>query len=268
MTSERPGAIAVCGSAAVACLGRGWSVLALRSRDKRPLFPWELLQHEPATEASVRHWFEMWPDANLGIVTGSVSGLVVLDVDPAHGGDASLDALEATHAPWPSTVESVTGGGGRHLYFRHPGGLMRNRGGISPGLDLRGDGGYIVAPPSIHPNGLPYRWRPGHAPDDLEPAALPPWLLAVAVGRSTRSRSDWRRIARHGVAEGERNSTAAALAGHLLFHGVDPVVVRELLLAWNEARCRPPLPDAEVAAVVRNVTRLRDRKAAPVDPDA
>lgn len=89
-----------------------------------------------------------------------------------------------------------------------------------------------MAPPSIHP----YHWRPGHAPAEREPAALPTWLLALLTCRSTRSRGDWRRIARQGVGEVERNSTAAALAGHLLFHGVAAVVVRELLLAWNLAR--------------------------------
>jgi hypothetical protein len=241
-------------------------VLALCPRDKRPLFPWEPFQHEAASEAIVRHWFERWPDANLGIVTGAVSGLVVLDVDPAHGGAESLAALEAEHDPLPPTIEAVTGGGGWHLYFRHPGGELRNRAGLRPGLDLRGDGGYIVAPPSIHPNGQPYRWRSGHAPGEMEPARLPPWLVGLVVSPQGRRTGDWRRIAREGVAEGERNSTPAALAGHLLFHGVDPAVVRELLLAWNDARCRPPLPPAEEAAVVRNISPLHDRDASREPP--
>jgi hypothetical protein len=83
----------------------------------------------------------------------------------------------------------------------------------------------------------------------------------LVAGHQGRRAGDWRRIVRNGVTEGERNSTAAALAGHLLFHGVDPVVVRELLLAWNLARCRPPLPDAELTAVVRNIARRHDRDA-------
>lgn len=250
-----------CAEAALDCLARGWSVVALRPRDKRPLFPWEALQHDRANAASVRHWFQHWPDANLGIVTGSVSGIVVVDIDPAHGGERSLAELERGHGPLPATLEAATGGGGRHLYFRHPGGSLRNRAGIRPGIDLRGDGGYVVAPPSIHPNGQRYAWRPGHSPDRIGPAALPSWLLAETVSHAVRRLADWRRIARDGVVEGERNSTTAALAGHLLHKGVDPAVTRALLLAWNEARCRPPLPAAEVAGVVRSIVRLRQRDA-------
>lgn len=252
-----------CLAAALDYWRRGWSVLALRPRDKRPLFPWEILQQERAGEASVRHWFESRPDANLGIVTGALSRLVVLDVDPAHGGEDSLLSLEQEHGPLPATVEAATGSGGRHLYFRHPGAVLRNRAGLRPGLDLRGDGGYIVAPPSIHPNGRPYRWCAGRSPDEIALAPLPSWLLGEALQRVAHRPSDWRRIAREGVAEGERNTTAASLAGHLLFKGVDPGLVRELLLAWNEARCQPPLPRAEILAVVRNITRLHEREPAP-----
>ena len=82
----------------------------------------------------------------MGIVTDAVSGLVVLDVDPRHGCEESLKNLEREHGPLPRTLEAMTGGGGRHIYFAHPGGSVRNRVGITPGIDLRGDGGCIVAP--------------------------------------------------------------------------------------------------------------------------
>jgi len=112
----------------------------------------------------------------VAIVTGRLSGLVVLDVDPRHGGDASLAAFEARHGPLPATVESRTGGGGRHFYFRHPGGRCPNRVGLEPGLDLRGDGGCIVAPPSIHPSGREYAWRARHGPGEQALADLPAML--------------------------------------------------------------------------------------------
>jgi Bifunctional DNA primase/polymerase, N-terminal len=89
----------------------------------------------------------------VGIVTGEISNLVVLDFDPQHDGNASIERLERQIAPLPVTVEVTTGGGGRHLYFAHPGGLVRNRAGLAQGVDVRGDGGYIVAPPSVHPSG-------------------------------------------------------------------------------------------------------------------
>jgi hypothetical protein len=153
----------------------------------------------------------------------------------------------------------LTGGGGRHLYFAHPGGLSRNRAGFAQGIDLRGDGGYIVAPPSIHPTGRPYTWAPGRAPDEITLAALPRWIIVPIRGpRNGRSLSDWRPLVREGVAEGQRNSTIASLTGHMLWHGVDPDVALELLLAWNRVRCRPPLDDAEVAQVVASIARLHD----------
>jgi len=242
-------------------LARGWSVLPLRERDKRPLIHWENLQNERPSEDDIAEWFRRWPDANVGIVTGEISNLIVLDVDPKHGGDATLERLEHRFRPLSATAEAVTGGGGRHLYFAHPGWLTRNRAGLAQGIDLRGDGGYVVAPPSIHPSGRPYAWVPGHGPDEITLAPLPRWLIVPIRGpRIGRSLSDWRRLVREGVAEGRRNSTIASLTGHLLWHGVDPDVTLELLLAWNRIRCRPPLDDAEVAQVVASITRLHEVK--------
>ena len=238
-------------------LARGWSLLPLRSQDKRPLVAWEPLQSSHPSAEQVADWFGRWPDANIGIVTGEISNLIVLDIDPKHGGDASLDRLERQFGQLPATIEVTTGGGGHHFYFAHPGGLIRSRTGLAQGVDLRGDGGYIVAPPSIHPSGHPYLWAVGHSPEDVALAALPRWILLESGGiRVRRTPSDWRRLAREGVPEGQRNSSIAALTGHLLWHQVDPEVVLELLLSWNRMRCRPPLQDAEVAQVVSNIVRL------------
>jgi hypothetical protein len=245
--------------AAKAYLARGWSVLPLRPRDKRPLIVWEYLQHERPSEQEVDEWFRRWPDANIGIVTGEISNLIVLDIDPKHGGDAALEQLENRFGPLSPTVEAVTGGGGRHLYFAHPTGLTRNRAGLAQGIDLRGDGGYIVAPPSIHPTGGAYEWVLGRAPDAITLAPLPRWILVPVRGpRVGRSLPQWRQLVREGVPEGQRNSTVASLTGHLLWHGVDPEVALELMLAWNRVRCRPPLDDAEVAQVVASITRLHE----------
>lgn len=252
-------------------LARGWSVLPLRARDKRPLAVWEPLQNSRPSAEQVTDWFSRWPDANIGIVTGEISNLIVLDIDPEHGGDASLDRLERQYGRLPATVETITGGGGRHLYFAHPGGLIRNRTGLAQGIDLRGDGGYIVAPPSIHPSGRPYVWAAGHSPEDVALAGPPRWILLASGGtRVRRTLSDWRRLVREGVPEGQRNSSIASLAGHLLWHQIDPEVVMELLLAWNRLRCRPPLEDAEVAQVVSSIVRLHfneNRSGMPDDFD-
>ncbi len=152
---------------------------------------------EPAGSEEVRRWWRRWPEANVGIVTGAVSGLVVLDVDPRHGGEDSLAVLEGIHGPVPHTVESLTGGGGQHFYFRHPGAVVSSRS-IAAGLDVKGDGGLVVCPPSAHASGRPYVWEAGCAPGEVPLADLPWWLQAMArehapsssgVGRPTHQGS-------------------------------------------------------------------------------
>ena len=185
--------------AALEYLRRGWSVLPLKSRGKRPLVPWEEFQRRRADEAEVRLWFESFPRANLAIVTGAISGLVVLDIDPGHGGDESLTELESLHGALPNTIEVLTGGGGRHVYFRHPGDAVRNQAGLAPGIDLRGDGGYVVAPPSIHPSGREYRFEVSHHPDETLLAAIPAWVLGLThpEGRG-HPFAYWRNLVREG----------------------------------------------------------------------
>ncbi len=162
--------------AALDYLGLGWSVIPVRERAKRPAVAWKAYQSECVSEKTLRAWFRRSPDFNVAIVTGALSGLVVLDVDPRHGGKESLRGLERQHGRLPKTVESTTGSGGRHVYFAHPGGEVRNRTNIEPGIDLRGDGGCIVAPPSMHPSGKRYRWKKGCSPWEAKLAPLPHWL--------------------------------------------------------------------------------------------
>lgn len=248
--------------AAPGYLVRGWSVIPVRPRDKRPLLRWQLYQHQHAAPEEVRAWFARWPDANIGVVTGAISALVVMDVDPQHGGAQGLAELEREHGPLPATVESATGGGGRHLYFAHPGGVVHNTVGLVAGIDIRGDGGYVVAPPSTHASGTRYRWRDGHGPGERGVADMPDWLQHRLTGsgrRAGHSLAHWRALVREGVGEGERNNTVASFSGHLLCHGVDPGVVQELLLCWNAVRCRPPLSDDEVIRTVESITHLHER---------
>ena len=125
----------------------------------------------------------------------------------------------------------MAGGGGRHIYFAHPGREVRNRVGLAPGIDLRGDGGCIIAPPSVHPSGERYRWKADHAPGQVDLAPLPVWLEQPRFssdGLKGHSTTYWRKLVHEGVKEGQRNSSIASFAGHLLWHGVDPDVVLDL----------------------------------------
>ena len=163
--------------AALDYLARGWSVIPMRETAKRPAVPWKAYQKKAVSKKTLSRWFQRSPDYNVGIVTGELSGLVVLDVDPRHGGRESLREFEREFGPLPETVASVTGGGGRHYYYSHPGGTIPNRVNIKPGIDLRGDGGCIVAPPSVHPSGKRYRWAKGRSPAQMQLARLPDWLV-------------------------------------------------------------------------------------------
>ena len=249
-------------------LAKGWAVIPVEPRGKRPLVKWEAYQQARPGRATLADWLQRWPEANLGIVTGVVSGLVVVDIDPRHGGNDSLALLEQRYGRLPATLEVVTGGAGRHLYFRHPGPMTFNRAGFAPGLDLRGDGGFVVAPPSMHASGRRYAWkdwREDRAPTGSAPALPPSWLLDQASdGREPLGHPAgyWRELVRQGVTEGERNSTVASLSGHLFWRGVDREVITELLLCWNRLRCRPPLGDDEVIRTVRSIERTHLRHKA------
>jgi putative DNA primase/helicase len=199
---------------------------------------------------------------NIGIATGAASGIIVLDIDLRHDGHETLAVLESEHGALPATWRFLSGGGGEHIVLRHPGARIPNSAGrLGPGIDLRGDGGYIVAPPSVHICGRHYAISVDHHPDDVALADAPHWLLRLIGGdgdaqvtpAAARPAAQWRELVGTEVAEGRRNATAASLAGYLLRNRVDPWVTLDLLLAWNRIHCRPPLDDAEVATTVRSI---------------
>ena len=213
--------------------------------------------------AMVRWWAKC--DYNIGLATGRVSGFFVVDVD-GHDGEAALRSLEGENGALPQTVEVITGGGGRHLYFSMPSTAIANSvGKIAPHIDIRGDGGYVLAPPSVHPSGRRYAWSVDSASKIAE---APAWLLAKIVDYSTSngttSSSEWHRLATDGVAEGARNDSIAKLSGHLLRRYVDPWVALELIRTWNAARCRPELADKEIQQILNSIAgkELKRRKEA------
>lgn len=160
---------------ALAYASRGWPIFPCRRRGKEPLTR-HGFRDATCDPATIRTWWQRWPDANIGMPAGQASGVVVLDVDPRNGGDESLLDLP----PLPATVECLTGGGGRHIYFAWPGiqAPCRNNA-LGPGLDLKGDGGYVLLPPSVHPSGRRYEWELSSHPDDAPIAPMPQWLLAM-----------------------------------------------------------------------------------------
>lgn len=133
------------------------------------------------SERIVREYWRRNPSAMIGVPTGAPIGAWVLDIDPKHGGDETLAALEASHGALPATLTAETTSGGRHYFFRHRQGV-RNRGALGSGVDVRGDGGYVIAAGSVPEVGLPYRWI-----SEQEPVDAPDWLLELVLPRSYES---------------------------------------------------------------------------------
>lgn len=146
----------------------GFSVIPIKPGGKESLIDWKFFQSRKTIPEEAQNWWTEKPNANIGIITGSISGILVMDVDGAEGIE-TLRQLEV-----PSTWKAQTGKG-YHYYFKHPGGKIPNRIRMLPGVDLKADGGYVVAPPSIHPTERPYTWLQG--PQNGVPLADPPdWL--------------------------------------------------------------------------------------------
>jgi hypothetical protein len=156
--------------AALAYARRGVPVFPCERGAKRPL---TRKGHWDATTDPriIERWWQRWPSANVGVPTGEKSGVVVLDVDVDDGGLESLAKLERAGAPAPKTARARTGGGGIHVFFRYPRGTeIRNSAGLlGPGLDVRGEGGYVIVPPSRTQSS--YQWV------DRSPLAEASWLI-------------------------------------------------------------------------------------------
>lgn len=207
-------------------------------------------------KAAIRSWWTRWPGANIGIATGASSGIVVLDRDDGKGGTESLQRLEAAYGDLPVTPVVRTGGG-LHLYFRRPPGNVRNKVALSgfPGFDVRADGGYVVAPPSLHVSQRRYRWEA--SPDEIQVAEMPPRLIALLTDPAYGVTDQLDHEGGGKIPEGQRNATLTSLAGAMRRRGMTPASIEAALLTENKQRCDPPLPTTEVARIVRSVARYQ-----------
>jgi DNA polymerase-1 len=218
----------------------GWKVLPLKPRGKEP--ETSLVPHgvyDATTDPDkIRSWWAKVPDANVGIVCGG--GLVVLDYDPRHGGRWEED-------PLPLTPMVLTGGGGAHFYFSAPKGIPKRK--VGPGIDLLGEGSIVVAPPSIHPSGRPYKWGEGRTPFELRTAPFPDWTRAIADQSGVKHYT-----MTPPIPEGYRYHYAVSLMGFLLAKGADIEKVTDFILAnreWLFEQGKSPFTEREIRAIGR-----------------
>lgn len=263
---------------AVSYAERGWRVLPVKSRGKTPL----MKKWTTAATADVERvglwWTNSYRNAGVGIATGEASGIVVIDVDAKHDGERGLVELEGRHGPLPPTLTAKTGGGGRHLYFRYPIGVeIRNCAGLAgvDGIDVRGEGGYVVAPPSVHASGAQYEWASEVSElAELPPAwirlltaAKPPEAPAAQAGR-TAKRDPCKRtldFLLNGAREGERNDRLFKAAADLCGCGYSVAEAQEILLP--PAR-RSGLDDKESIATIDSAFAKDRNPARPLTQGA
>lgn len=214
---------------ALAYLAKGLSVIPVVPRGKNPLIPWKEFQNRLATEEEVKEWFAKWPDANIGIITGKISGITVVDVEK----DGEFNS--------PPTLIAKTGGGGFHYYFKYAP-EVDNFARIQPLIDIRGNGGLVVASPSVHPSGEKYEW------------VLAENLAEFPYDYFGFKNNNWDEII-EGVEKGSRNESAAKYIGLRVRRFPEKEwesVVWPDVKQWNE-RNNPPLSEKELRTTFKSI---------------
>jgi hypothetical protein len=231
-------------------IARGWRLFPVKGRDKTPLIKKWTVAASAAME-QVTAWPQRYPGCNWGLATGPDSGVFVVDVD----NEEALRALNRLgKLPRTYTVKTARG---RHLYFAYPPNakVKGSASKLSPGLDVRGDGGFVVFPPSVHPSGAVYSEL-----DSSEPAPAPKWLLKLVCGQPSAApkASENEGSTSHATAkigEGRRNSYLTSVAGTMQRKGMSQEAVVEALLKENEQKFDTPLDENEVRAIAKSVGR-------------
>jgi hypothetical protein len=243
-----------------------------------PVFPCKPGGKEPLTSNGfkdattdpdrIRAWWARWPDANIAMPTGKRSGWVVVDVDPEHGGYDSLAQLHEEGHELPLTATIKTGGGGFHHYFNYPAGreIRNSAGKLGPGLDIRGEGGYVIVPPSVTEG----RYEVLHK---RPPAEVPEWLLERLTAPSRTPESNVVTIPRGKVPgggivgpeipAGERNPTLYKTACSLRARGHEREEILEALERVNRERCATPLPQEDLSKIAKSAARYAPGNASP-----
>lgn len=269
-TSEKPKESEVLSTSVVGMACRyatehGMAVFPCKSKQKTPATSHG---HHDASKEPEEIAAMFQEEHNVAIRTGNESGVFVLDVDMP-GGDESLAALEAEHGELPETVTVTTPRGGKHFYFRMPEGVevKNSTSKVGDKLDIRGEGGYVVAAPSSTDVGS-YAWVEGRGLGELETANAPDWLIERTTSESTRKAesAEAQSISVIGPSEdipkGSRNAELTRCAGSMRRQGLSETAICAALQAENSSRCKPPLPHKEVQRIARSVSRYSPKSSA------
>jgi putative DNA primase/helicase len=235
---------------------KGFRMHPLQVKDKVPVVKgWEV--KATCDPNMIRQWFAIHRNCNWGLATGHESNVFVVDIDVKASGDKTWKKLLKLNGP-VETVQVRTGSGGMHYYFQYPKSIdIRNSASkVGKGIDIRGEGGQVVIPPSIHPNGTPYSWEPRHSPDDLHPAKAPKWLLQLIKEGQAKITDA---IPGGPVEKGDRNNQifyhALALAEQKAEKSFALTVMRDWVREQGE-----DVPDDEIIATVNKVYEYNEER--------
>lgn len=266
---------------------------------KRPCISgWKEYQDRLPTKEQVAHWFTERPAANVAIITGAISGIVVFDLDSQH----AIEYAEE-QGGFPDTVKVKTQKG-YHVYMKHPGIDIRNTVNKNLDIDIRADGGYVAAPPSQHGSGHYYEWVEGFSISQIDPAPCTPWMkdylddisqsekrenekdadffqdlkatmqMNEATLRAAENskplepkvqepkKDEYLELLQNGCRQGERNHSATRLIGRLLKTGMKEIEVWEMVQIWNRDKVKPPLDIDELKKTFESVRAL-EKKSQP-----
>lgn len=237
-------------TAALQYASDGWPVFPLNGKHPRTKHG-----QDDATldQEVIAKWWTEWPDADVGLLCKG-AGVVVVDVDPRNGGEASLVELVLAHgSEWLDTVAVRTGGGGGHYYYKAPTGV-RMPGKLATGIDLKANG-YVVMPPSVHASGARYEWVGKQGPGEIEMLSLPAWMTVREEPAQARYAPQPSMEFRGPIGAGERNQTLTSMAGSMRRRGMSVEAIEAALLTENATRCSPPIREDEVRTIARSVGR-------------
>lgn len=246
----------------------GWAVFPVSPETKKPLTPHGCKDAKKLV-GPIRAWWKRWPDASVGVATGSISNLIVIDedIDELKGinGYLSVSEWERENGELPETARSITGRGGNHIYYHYTGSDIGNRAGILEGVDIRGEGGYVIAPPSRHPNGTEYAWE--YDPDEIPLATLDDTVLKFLGQRSHKSASDEDFKVPTVIKNGERNDTLFRLACSLQAQGMPDPAILAALKETNQTACADPLDDSEIEVIASSALKYNKGELKIVSSD-
>ncbi|MFX0198040.1 MAG: bifunctional DNA primase/polymerase, partial [Candidatus Hodarchaeota archaeon] len=225
---------------------------------KKPFIPWIEFQERKATAEEIQEWWKKWPSANVGIVTGKISGIAVVDIDESRGFDAIQEYV-------PDSLiipTSKTPRGGQHFYFQAPEQGLGNNSRLVPGCDFRGDGGYVIAPPSTNGKGKSYAWLDGLSIEEADPPPLPSKLFNIFNACTYKEKVDEKvdEIEKNQYFQQGRRDEDLFHVANCLLKGYCGLLLSTRVLEILAANCKPPFDPKEADIKVKSALARVQRR--------